>query len=55
MPFITEVERYFISDKAASALYNAAIITVGIITAEDNQNVVYKCIIERGRASYRAG
>ena len=54
MPFIAEVERYFISDRAASALYNAALKTVGMITAEDNQNVVDKCKIARGRASYRA-
>ena len=54
MTFIAEVERYFISDRAASALYNAALRTVGLITAEDTQKVVDKAKIVRGRASYRA-
>ena len=54
MVYISEVERYFISDRAASALYNAALRTVGLITAEDTQKVVDKAKIARGRASYRA-
>ena len=54
MPYIAEVERYFISDRAASALYNAALKTVGLITAEDTQKVVDKSKIVRGKASYRA-
>ena len=52
--FIAEVERYFVSNRAASALYNAALKTVGLITADDNKNVVDKCKIARARASYRA-
>ena len=54
IPYIAEVERYFISDRAASALYNAALKTVGLITAEDTKIVVDKSKIVRGRASYRA-
>ena len=54
LPYIAEVERYFISDRAASALYNAALKTVGMITAEDTKNVVDKSKIIRSRASYRA-
>ena len=53
-PFIAEVERYFISDRAASALYNAALKTVGLITAEDTKKVVDKAKVVRSRASYRA-
>ena len=54
MTFIAEVERYFISDRAASALYNAALRTVGLIPAEDTQKVVDTDKIVRGRSSYRA-
>ena len=54
MPFIAEVERYFISDRAASALYNAALTSVGVIKAGDTKNIVDKCKIVRGRYLYRA-
>ena len=53
MPFISEVERYFVSDRAASALWNAALRCTGAITQENTQNVVDKCKIVRGRAAYR--
>ena len=54
MPFIAEVERYFVSDRAASALWNAALKCTGAITRENTQNVVDKCKIVRGKAAYRA-
>ena len=53
MPFIAEVERYFVSHRAASALWNAALKCTGTITQENTQNVVDKCKILRGRAAYR--
>ena len=51
MPFIAEVERYFVSDRAASA---AALKCVGAIKVDDTKNVVHKNKIVRGRALYRA-
>ena len=54
MPYIAEVERYFVSDRAASALWNAALRCTGAITMEDTKNVVDKCKIVRGKAAYRA-
>ena len=54
MPFIAEVERYFVSDRAASALFNAALKCVGVIKADDTKNVADKSKIVRGRALYRA-
>ena len=54
LPFIAEVERYFVSDRATSALWNAALKCIGGITQEDTQSVVDKCKIVRGRAAYRA-
>ena len=54
MPFIAEVERYFVSDRAASALFNAAMKVAGIINADDTKYVVDKAKIVRGRALYRA-
>ena len=54
MPFIAEVERYFVSDRAASALWNAALKCTGAITKENTQNVVDKNKIVRGKAAYRA-
>ena len=50
MPFIAEVERYFVSDRAASALFNAALKCVGVIKADDTKNLADKSKIVRGRA-----
>ena len=51
--FIAEVERYGISDRAASALYNAALIYNGIVTDECKDKVVDKYKIRRGREPFR--
>ena len=52
--FISEVERYGISDRAASALYNAALMCNNIITKECKDKVVDKYKIRRSRESFRA-
>ena len=47
--FTAEVCRYRVSDRAAAALYNAALKTVGLITDDDKNLVVDKSNIRRSR------
>ena len=47
--FTAEVCRYRVSDRAAAALYNAALTTVGLITDDDKNLVVDKSKIRRSR------
>ena len=47
--FISECDRYHISDRAASALPTGLLRDVGIVTAEDKSKVVDRSKIRRDR------
>ena len=52
--YIAEVSRYGVSDRAAAALFNAALKTVGLIDDENNKLVLDKSKIRRARDIFSA-